>query len=136
MRADSPAIDLTYLCAAFWTPAFRREGGREEGLLRRYHRALLAHGVAGYGWDDLLADYRLALGVMIFLPVWDRTNGSSRGYWWPKLQCLTGAYRDWRCAELPGGAGLTGVRPRGAAPGPFSAPVPPHGVGSARSCSG
>ena len=105
VRADSPAIDLTYLCAAFWTPAFRREGGREEGLLRRYHRALLARGVAGYGWDDLLADYRLALALMIFLPVWDQTNGSSRGYWWPKLQCLTGAYRDWRCAELPGGAG-------------------------------
>lgn len=105
VRADIPAIDLTYLCATFWTPAFRREGGREEALLRRYHRALLARGVAGYGWGDLLADYRLALVMMIFLPVWDQTNGSSRAYWWPKLQCLTGAYRDWRCAELPGANG-------------------------------
>jgi hypothetical protein len=96
------ARDLNYLFANFWTSAQRREGEREERLLRRYHRALLGHGVAGYGWDDLLFDYRLMLIYRIFLPVWDAVNGSSRAYWWPKLQCLTAAYRDWRCAELLG----------------------------------
>ena len=63
---------------------------------------LLDHGVAGYTWDDLLFDYRLMLIYRIFLPVWDAVNGSSRAYWWPKLQCLTGAYLDWHCAELLG----------------------------------
>jgi hypothetical protein len=37
---------------------------------------------------------------MIFFPLWDYANGSRRGYWWPKMQCLTGAYRDLNCAAL------------------------------------
>jgi hypothetical protein len=69
-------------------------------LLRRYHGALLAHGVKGYEWDDLVVDYRLMLILRIFLPVWDASNGSPRAYWWPKFRCLTDAYRDWRCEEL------------------------------------
>lgn len=94
------ARDLNYLFANFWTSAQRREGQREERLLQRYHQGLLEHGVTGYAWADLLLDYRLMLIFRLFLPVWDAVNGSSRAYWWPKLQCLTAAYRDWRCAEL------------------------------------
>ena len=101
---DFAALDLTFLCANFWTGKQRREGDREERLLRRYHDRLLACGVADYGWDDLIADYRLMLVFRIFLPIWDAVNGSSRAYWWPKLRCLTEAYRDWRCTELFGGA--------------------------------
>ena len=99
-RVDFAALDLNFLFANFWTAAQRREGDRELRLLRRYHGTLLAHGVKNYGWDDLLTDYRLMLIFRIFLPVWDMANGSRRAYWWPKLTCLTDAYRDWRCAEL------------------------------------
>lgn len=100
--ADFAALDLNFLFANFWTREQRRAGGREERLLRRYHAALVVGGVADYGWDDLLADYRLMLVFRLFLPVWDAVNGSRRAYWWPKLQCLADAYRDWRCAELLG----------------------------------
>ncbi len=96
------ARDLVYLLATFWTSAQRRDGDREERLLRRYHAALVAHGVADYPWDDLARDYRLMLIFILFLPIWDAVNGSSRAYWWPKLTCLAGAYQDWRCAELLG----------------------------------
>lgn len=40
------------------------------------------------------------LADMLFYPVWDQTNGSSKDYWWPKMQCLISAYQDWECAEL------------------------------------
>jgi hypothetical protein len=101
---DLAARDLNYLFANFWTSAQRQENGREVRLLRRYHGALLAHGVEGYEWDDLVADYRLMLIIRIFLPIWDAVNRSPRAYWWPKLRCLTDAYRDWRCEELLGAA--------------------------------
>jgi hypothetical protein len=42
----------------------------------------------------MLTDYRVMLALMIFDPVWDVTNGSREGYWWPTLPCLTGAYFD------------------------------------------
>ena len=61
------ARDLNFLFANFWTSAQRREGQREERLLRRYHRALLDHGVACYTWEELLLDYRLML-ILSSLP--------------------------------------------------------------------
>ncbi|MGI8856138.1 MAG: oxidoreductase family protein [Thermomicrobiales bacterium] len=96
-NTDLAALDLVYLFATFWTPAQRAE--RESRLLRRYHHALQAHGV-DYDWDELIADYRLMIIHMIFFPLWDQVNGSRRAYWWPKMQCLTGAYRDLDCANL------------------------------------
>lgn len=99
-KADFAALDLVYLFATFWTPEQRREHDREERLLRRYHRALQGCGISGFSWDDLLADYRLMVLLMIFFPLWDQVNGSKRAYWWPKLQCLTGAYRDLGCKDL------------------------------------
>lgn len=97
---DFGACDLVNMLATFWTPGQRRDGGREEAALRRYHETLRAAGVTGYTWHDLLADYRFALMDWIFVPVWDQTNGSSRSYWWPKLRNLTAAYQAWRCADL------------------------------------
>jgi hypothetical protein len=98
--ANLPAYDLVYMFATFWTPEQRKEQGWEENLLRRYHNALLAHGISGYGWHDLLRDYRLCVLYMIFDPVWDQTDGASEEYWLPKLHCLTGAFKDLDCASL------------------------------------
>ncbi len=96
-KADFAALDLVYLFATFWTPAQRQR--REPALLRRYHRAIQAHGVS-YGWDELLVDYRLMVIYMLFFPLWDYVNGSRRAYWWPKMYCLTGAFQDLGCADL------------------------------------
>ena len=103
VAADFAAGDLVNLLATFWTPQQRHAGDRELGCLRRYHRALLAGGVADYPWEQVLADYRLLLLDWFFVAVWDQTNGSPRDYWWPKLSRLAAACRDWRCLELPAG---------------------------------
>ena len=100
VSANLPPYDLVYMFATFWTPEQRQEGGREEGLLRRYHDTLQAHGVSGYTWDDLLTDYRLCVLYMIFDPVFDFASGAHEAYWLPKMRCLTGAFRDLDCAGL------------------------------------
>ncbi|MEJ2758151.1 MAG: phosphotransferase [Anaerolineales bacterium] len=98
--ANFGAYDLAYLIPTFWTREQRTQNTREQNLLRRYHQGLLAHGVVGYPWETLLDDYRLMISMMIFDPVWDQTNGSSKAYWQPKMQCLTDAYIDLNCAAL------------------------------------
>jgi thiamine kinase-like enzyme len=96
---DVGAYDLANLCATFWTSAERHENQREEQILRRYHDTLRAHGVSGYQWEDLLGDYQLGLIFWLLMPVQDAADGSSYDYWWPKMQCLVAAFRDWRCEE-------------------------------------
>jgi thiamine kinase-like enzyme len=100
VSTNLPPYDLVYMFATFWTPAQRNEGGREEKLLRRYHDALVTHGVSDYSWPDLLRDYRLCVLYMIFDPVWDQTSGASEAYWLPKLCCLTGVFMDLDCLSL------------------------------------
>jgi hypothetical protein len=94
------AIDLAFLFATFWTPQQRHENDRELKCLRRYHEKLIESGVRGFDLDRLFTDYRTAVAMMVFYPIWDCViGGSRRAYWWPKLQCLTAAYRDWKCEE-------------------------------------
>lgn len=100
VSTNLPPYDLMYMFATFWTPEQRKEAGREEKLLRRYHDKLQAHGVSCYSWPDLLRDYRLCVLYMIFDPVWDQTSGASEAYWLPKLRCLTGAFEDLDCLSL------------------------------------
>jgi thiamine kinase-like enzyme len=97
---DIGGYDLANLCATFWTPEQRHAEQREQAVLRRYHATLRAHGVNDYTWEDLLTDYRHGLIFWLLMPVQDAADGSRKDYWWPKMQCLVAAFRDWRCAEL------------------------------------
>lgn len=97
---DIGGYDLANLVAAFWTPEQRRKGQREQKLLRRYHAALLAEGVGDYAWADLVADYQAGLIYWLLVPLQDRYDGAPKEYWWPKIQCLAAAFREWGCAEL------------------------------------
>jgi hypothetical protein len=97
---DIGAYDLVNLCATFWTSEQRHEGQREEKILRQYHTVLQAHAVSNYSWDDLLIDYRQGLIFWLLMPVQDRYGGAIRGYWWPKMQCLVTAFREWHCEDL------------------------------------
>jgi Phosphotransferase enzyme family len=99
---DIAGYDLANLCATFWTSAQRHEAQREQKILERYHTVLRAHGVASYTWEDLLTDYQTGLIYWLLVPVQDRYGGSRKEYWWPKMQCLVAAFREWRCAELLG----------------------------------
>ncbi|CAN5565792.1 phosphotransferase [soil metagenome] len=104
---QSPAVDLAgydlvNLMATFWTPAQRHGAGREQKLLEQYYNTLCAHGVTGYTWEDLLTDYRSGLICWLLMPVQDRYGGAGKTYWWPKMQCLVAAFRDWQCEALLG----------------------------------
>jgi hypothetical protein len=52
--------------------------------------------------DQHLADYKHGLIFWLLMPVQDRYGGAGKDYWWPKMQCLVGAFRDWHCDELLG----------------------------------
>jgi thiamine kinase-like enzyme len=97
---DLGTYDLVNLCATFWTSSQRHEGQREEKILRQYHGVLQAHGVSNYSWDDLLIDYKRGLLFWLSMPVQDRYGGSRKDYWWPKMQCLATAFREWKCEDL------------------------------------
>jgi hypothetical protein len=97
---DIGGYDLVNLCATFWTPEQRHEDQREITTLRRYLAALQACGVQQYTWDDLVTDYQHGLIYWLLVPVQDGADGSRRDYWWPKMQCLVAAFRDWRCEAL------------------------------------
>jgi Ecdysteroid kinase-like family len=99
---DIGGSDLANLCAAFWTSEQRHEEQREEKILHRYHTVLQARGVSSYCWDDLVTDYKIGLIVWLFIPVQDCHDGASKDYWWPKMQCLVAAFRDWHCEDLLG----------------------------------
>ncbi len=94
------AVDLANMLATFWTPAQRHEGQRELHALRHYYDTLTAHGVRNYTWEELLDDYRIGLIEWLYMPIWDANNGSSKDYWWPKMQCLFHAAMDWQCLEF------------------------------------
>jgi thiamine kinase-like enzyme len=94
------ASDLANLLATFLNSAQRKEGGREDRLLRLYHTTLKQAGVQDYSWQALLLDYRLTILDWLLVPLQDRHDGSRRDYWWPKMQYLMEGFRDWRCAEL------------------------------------
>lgn len=99
---DLGSYDLANLIATFWTPEQRHEAAREEKMLQRYHSVLQMHGVNHYTWEDLIADYKTGLIFWILMPVQDRSGGADKAYWWPKMQCLAAAFRDWQCAEMLG----------------------------------
>lgn len=82
------------------TDTLRRAGVLPSGVLRRYHAVLQARGVRGYAWEELLTDYKLAVIDWLLTPVQDRQDGSTRDYWWPKMQCLAGACEDLSCLDL------------------------------------
>ncbi len=99
---DIGGYDLANLCATFWTPAQRHEAQREQKILKQYHAALHMHGVANYPWENLITDYQAGLIYWLLVPLQDRYDGASTTYWWPKMQCVVAAFREWRCAELLG----------------------------------
>jgi hypothetical protein len=99
---DLGGYDLANLMATFWTPEQRGEEAREEKILQHYHSVLQGYGVKHYTWEDLVTDYRSGLIFWLLMPVQDRYGGAVKAYWWPKMLCLVGAFRDWYCEDMLG----------------------------------
>ena len=97
-RIGVGARDLAYMMALHWYPDRRRR--YEQRLLRHYHDALQAHGVAGYAWGALLEDYRRAALGQLFIPVWQATADLPPAVWWSHLERGMLAFEDLDCESL------------------------------------
>lgn len=94
--------DLAYMMVTWWDPAQRRQ--LEIPVLHEYHRHLIQRGVTDYGWEQLVADYRLCIPQALYVPSeWCSTeNGlhEMKWVWFRELQYAMRAYEEWRCHEL------------------------------------
>jgi Phosphotransferase enzyme family len=96
------ASDLSYLMVQYWSTDLRRD--LELSVLREYHRTLLANGVTGYDWDQLIADYKLcAVQATYTAAEWciqpeDRER--MRWLWRLELERAMHAFFDLSCAGL------------------------------------
>jgi hypothetical protein len=97
-HVDIPLKDLAFMIALNWYPP--RRAHLEQTLLRRYHAALVAGGVARYSWEDCWRDYRFAVIRELFVPVWQWSRGMQPGNWWSNLEKIWMAFADLQCAEL------------------------------------
>jgi len=97
-HVDTGARDLAYFMALHWYPGRRRE--LELPLLRRYHEALVAHGIANYTFDDLWLDYRRCVVRNLTIPIILSSRGMKPEAWWHRLECALSAYNDLECDEL------------------------------------
>lgn len=97
-RPGRGSDDLAYMIALHWYPDRRK--ALETDLLRRYHEALLRHGVAGYGWDACWTDYRISAAGNLCIPLWQWSVGVPPNVWWPHLERALLAFEDLGCREL------------------------------------
>jgi hypothetical protein len=58
--------DLAYAIGLSWAPDV--QALLVSDTLNAYYEGLLAHGVSGYRWEDLLTDYRLGLVRAVGVP--------------------------------------------------------------------
>lgn len=86
VHVDTPGEDLAFLVGTFWTPEQRAR--HEDRCLRRYLERL---GEPGYGWPDLLDDYRWGLERMVVRTLWEHHQGAPEWYWRPKVERVTAA---------------------------------------------
>jgi hypothetical protein len=89
--ANFAAFDLAALLPTVWTP--QQQQLHAGYALRRYHRALLAHGVRDYPYSQLHEDYRLMRALRRFEPVSDALAGASESYWRAKMGNLLGSWK-------------------------------------------
>ncbi len=93
--------DLAYAIALEWEPEPRRQW--ERPILHHYHQTLLRRGVQGYRWEQLWDDYRLCLGMGVYIAVEycrGGVNPATQWVWLPMLQKALTACDDLNCADL------------------------------------
>lgn len=92
-----PTDDLAYLMAVHWLP--ERRARFEKCLLESYHATLTAQGIALYPWETFIADYKRSIHRSLLIPVWQWIRGISPGIWWPHLECIFLAHKQWNSIE-------------------------------------
>jgi phosphotransferase family enzyme len=98
-RVRPPTNDLAYMMALMWFPDVRDRW--ERPLLQRYHEGLLATGIEQYSWQDFMHDYRFAVIVHLFTPVFQASGALiTPTTWWYSLERVLAAFHDLDCAQL------------------------------------
>jgi hypothetical protein len=98
-RVRPPTNDLAYMMALMWFPDVRARW--ERPLLERYHDGLLAAGIEHYSWQDFMHDYRFAVIVHLFTPVFQAAgDGVGPTTWWYSLERILAAFHDLKCEQL------------------------------------
>jgi hypothetical protein len=94
--------DLSYAMTHWWPVETRRDC--ERPMLQRYYDTLLQRGVQNYSFRQMLDDYRLSIGLSLYVAVkWCAELAdplSMRWLWWGQLQKAMPAYFDWDCDIL------------------------------------
>lgn len=89
--------DVSYAIAHWWPVETRR--ACEHAMLQRYYDTLVQRGVQGYSFRQLLADYRLSIGLSLYVAVgWCAELADPapmKWLWWSQLQKAMPAYLDW-----------------------------------------
>ena len=91
-------FDLAEILSLHWEAGPQSE--RERDLVQRYHAGLLAHGVAGYSWEQCWYDYRLAVISHLFTPMQQWAGHHWPGSWWGRMERTLKRFNDFDCAEL------------------------------------
>lgn len=95
------AYDLAYALVLDWDIDERRQ--LEKPILRHYHDQLLALGINGYTWKQLLWDYRLSVPICVYVAIEYCRGGINEQrvhVWLPMLQQALTACDDLGCREL------------------------------------
>lgn len=93
-HVNLPTYDLSYFLALRTLPDLRRQV--EKDVLQHYLETLRND---GYGWDELVYDYRLSIIQQTIWPVFFH-DFVPRDSWRSLLQKIMSAFADWNCEEL------------------------------------
>jgi hypothetical protein len=99
-RVATGATDLAYMVSCHWYA----ERERALPFLECYHAGLVENGIEDYGWDDFCLDYAVAITEYLFDPVRLYDASVDPSVWWPILQKVLVAYRQfqpWLAALTP-----------------------------------
>ena len=89
-----PAYDVAYFLALHTIPEQRRQVEKE--ILEHYLETL---SIPGYGWDELVTDYRLSIIHQTIWPVFFHDFTPKEG-WLALVKRVMLAFEDWGCEEL------------------------------------
>jgi Ecdysteroid kinase-like family len=94
--------DISYMMVHCWKTDLRRKW--EFPVLRQYHESLMANGVTGYSWEQLVRDYQLCAIQSIYVAtawcVVEADRISMKWVWLPQLKRSMAAFFDLHCDEL------------------------------------
>jgi thiamine kinase-like enzyme len=93
-HVNLPAYDVAYFLALHTIPDQRRQ--MEKEILQHYLDTL---SIYGYGWDELVADYRLSIYQQTIWPVFFHDFTPREG-WLALVKNILSAFTDWNCEEL------------------------------------